>query len=119
MHNTSDKYLMQIEPKKEKSSIPVDDYLTRRMEKLLRSAKEGASYMGFHRCTGCGEPSGNKDLIVDEKYISNSLSAHYLRWHRSEVPLSEINKLAEISARHLFKVIMKMSVDGLSGETNN
>ena len=94
MHDTLDKYLLQIEPKNRKSDTPINDSLTEKMENLLEKAEKGTCYRGFHVCA-CGKVSGCCDLIVD-KYITNSLAAHYLRWHRSEVSESEIRKLEEI-----------------------
>jgi len=64
------------------------------MEALLCIAKKEATFRGFHRCV-CGATSGNSDLKVD-KYITNTLAPHYLRWHRDEVPISEIQKLKSI-----------------------
>ena len=91
MHDTSDKYLLQIEPKRHKSLVPVDDELTIKMESLLKSAEKGTQRRGVHGCI-CGERSGSCDLLV-HGYITNSLAAHHLRWHRSEIPRSEIIKL--------------------------
>lgn len=93
MHNTSDKYLLQIEPKKPRFEKPMLDDLTLKMQTLLRDAKRGPSYRGFHLCTGCNEAtSASYDLFVGP-YITNSLAIHYLMWHRDEVPESEIEKL--------------------------
>ena len=94
MNNISRKYLLQIEPKNKKSELPVNDFLTKKMESLLESAIRGRGYKGRHKCV-CGEKSGNYDLEV-RGYITNSLATHYLRWHRWEVPISEIEKLREI-----------------------
>ncbi len=95
MHNTSDKYLLQIHPKTLCTLEPVNDELTGKMERLLSSAKDGTRWRGWHLCTGCGEQSGCCDLVVGG-YTTNSLAAHYLRWHRDDVPQSELNKLEAI-----------------------
>lgn len=94
MHNTTDRYLFQIEPTKDKSEEPIIDDLTEKMEYLLQIADEGDHYRGFHICS-CGEISGCCDLIIGG-YITNSLATHYLKWHRLEVPESEIEKLRNI-----------------------
>lgn len=94
MHDVSDKYLLQIEPENDQSKEPVNDELTSKMEVLLENAEVGLSYRGFHICK-CGAISGSCDLIVG-KYITNSLAVHYLKWHRKDVPESEIQKLKEI-----------------------
>ena len=94
MHNTSDKYLLQIEPKGPKSEQPNHDFLTHAMTEMLASAKVGRIYRGFHKCI-CGKTSGCADLYVGG-YITNSLASHYLKWHRDEVPQSEINKVLKL-----------------------
>uniref|UniRef100_A0A6M3KFL2 Uncharacterized protein n=1 Tax=viral metagenome TaxID=1070528 RepID=A0A6M3KFL2_9ZZZZ len=95
MQDLSERYLLQLHPANKKSEYPVNDTLTDKMEKLLSSAKKGTQYRGWHNCTGCGEMSGSCDLIVGP-YITNSLAAHYLRWHRNDAPESEINKLKKL-----------------------
>lgn len=99
MHNTSKKYLLQIHPELPKTEFPVDDFLTRRMEIFLDNAAKGSSYRGFHACTGCGEMGGSSDLVIEDGYITNSLAVHYLRWHRPEIPKSEIDKLTDLSMK--------------------
>ncbi len=90
----SQRYLLQIEPLGQKSDLPVDDDLTAKMEGLLESATIGTRWRGWHTCC-CGEFSGTWDLLVDG-FITNSLAAHYLRHHRQEVPISEIDKLTDM-----------------------
>jgi len=91
MHNTSNKYLLQIEPKSKRSALPTSDALSMKMELLLSQASKGRGYKGTHKCI-CGKRSENYDLSI-EGYITNSLAVHYLLWHRDEVPRSEIIKL--------------------------
>lgn len=95
MHDTSDKYLLQIHPTSTRSERPVDDELTAKMKTLLDSAKIGTQWRGWHNCTGCNTIGGSSDLIVGP-YITNSLAVHYLRWHRGDVPYSEIEKLIQL-----------------------
>jgi hypothetical protein len=97
MHDTSNKYLLQIHPNGLCSKDPINDDLTVKMEILLKNARKGTQYRGFHTCTGCGKMGGSCDLIVGP-YITNSLAVHYLRWHRNDVPLSEIEKLRRIGS---------------------
>ena len=94
MHNVSCEYLLQIEPKNPRAKFPVDDVLTTKMEVLLIQAEKGTQWRGWHTCC-CGKQSGSCDLLVSN-YITNSLAVHYLRWHRGEVPESEIQKLRNI-----------------------
>lgn len=94
VNNISKKYLLQIEPRGKKSESPINDYLVRKMESLLDQATRGRGYKGTHKCI-CGKRSVNYNLFI-RGYITNSLAAHYLRWHRNEVPRSEIAKLKSI-----------------------
>ena len=94
MNNLSEKYLLQIEPKEQKSKTPINDNLTKKMINLLKTAKRGRAYKGTHRCV-CGERSENYDLFIGN-LITNSLAVHYLKWHRKEIPKSEILKLRDI-----------------------
>jgi len=94
MNDTSRKYLLQIEPTNKQSRFPVNDALTRKMESLLKIATIGRRSKGWHTCV-CGVKSTSYDLIV-KGYVTNSLSVHYLQWHRNEVPVSEIRKLKAI-----------------------
>lgn len=104
MDNLSYDRLLFIEPENKKTDFPVDDEYTAKMEGLLNGAKKGAysggifdtdsGWRGWHTCV-CGKHSDNKDYLID-KYVTNSLAVHYLRWHRYEVPESEIKKLNSI-----------------------
>jgi hypothetical protein len=92
MINTDDKHVLFIEPKGPSRFGCVDDVLTLGMEFLLKNAKQGPAYRGFHQCC-CGEISGSCDLILPDGSTTNSLAAHYLRYHRDEVPRSELAKV--------------------------
>lgn len=94
MINISDNMLLMIEPQSRIKEHAVNDAYTAKMEMLMKKAKHGPPYKGFHRCA-CGECSTNYDLKIG-KYTTNSLAAHYLRYHRSEVPASEIEKLRKL-----------------------
>ena len=106
------RYLLYIEPpKKEKLLEPVNDSLTEMMEKSLEKAKsgsaqysdmgsmgdftEGNAYKGFHS-TECGERSSNKDYLLENGMITNSLATFYLKWYRNSIPDSEIEKLINL-----------------------
>ena len=94
MIKLDDNSILMIEPKHKKSTFPTIDVLTIGMEKELRKARRGRSYKGIHTC-GCGERSGNTELYVDGK-LTNSLAAHYLKWHRNDVPKSELEKVKKL-----------------------
>jgi len=97
MIDTSDNILLFIEPTKEKSA-PVDDELTAIMEQAFEKAQEyGPYWRGFHMCA-CGKNSTNHNYKLENGMIVNSLCVHYMRFHRDEVPQSEIDKV--ISLKH-------------------
>lgn len=90
--------LLFVEPQGPPSEEPVVDSLTRRMAAALGRASfpgNGMAYRGVHRCS-CGATSGNRDLYVDGRFSTNSLAAHYLAWHRNEVPHAELAKVASL-----------------------
>lgn len=90
------RFLLYIEPKKEMKNIePINDEITLLMEEFLSKAKSGTAYYsdlnddgsnfmidngwrGFH-CTECGERSSNKDYLLENGMITNSLAPFYLR----------------------------------------
>ena len=93
MINTGNKYLMMIEP--ESQPNPTHDSLTELAESIWAECipSENA-YRGFHVCS-CGERSDNKDWYTPKGRLTNSLLIHYVRDHRSDIPLLEIKKLAD------------------------
>lgn len=94
MKDVSNQSLLMIEPTSRVKEPAVNDAYTAKMEMLLKKATKGPFYKGFHICA-CGERSSNCDFYIG-KYTTNSLAAHYLRYHRSEVPASEIEKLRKL-----------------------
>lgn len=93
MIDLSDKYLLMIEPTRERSGKVVDDGLTELAETVFAKAKSNnVRYRGWHTCV-CGETSDNNDWILPSGKTTNSLMVHYIRDHRDEVPQSEIDKL--------------------------
>lgn len=113
MHrNDNSKYLLYIEPNKsQKNSQPVEDDLTKTMERALACSKsgtasysdikdkgtfrEGSGYKGFHS-TDCGIHSDNQDHLLPNGMITNSLAVFYVRWYRSAIPTSELQKLKQL-----------------------
>ena len=53
---------------------------------------EGTISKGSHECQ-CGAESLNYDYEIAPGYYTNSLAAHYLEFHRSEVPEKEFDKI--------------------------
>lgn len=114
MHREDDSnYLLYIEPKKkDKVAIPLEDDLTQLMELALKEAKEGVAsyskiasngddfnegsgYKGWHS-TDCGEHSSNKDYLLKNGMITNSLAAFYVKYYRNAIPKSEMLKLNKL-----------------------
>lgn len=93
MVRIDDHHLLYIEPDGPQSGTPVDDELTLGMEGLLKQAKQGTRWRGVHSCS-CGVRSDSCDFILPGGMITNSLAPHYLRYHRDQVPRSELAKLA-------------------------
>ncbi|AYV76130.1 MAG: hypothetical protein Terrestrivirus4_178 [Terrestrivirus sp.] len=104
-----DNVLLFIEPKNDKSVEPVDDELTLFVEKLLNDAianksktmgvvmndgswYDGVSTKGWHVCR-CKQTSSPHDYEIYKGFYTNSLAAHYLRFHRNDVPEVELNKV--------------------------
>jgi hypothetical protein len=113
--------------KEEKLNSPIEDNLTKLMEMALSkseegtanysnlddmgdgydwtykdkthripSHKKGSGYKGHHR-TECGQGSSNKDYLLENGMITNSLAPFYLRWYRYSIPESDMIKLKELA----------------------
>lgn len=110
MHREDEsKYLLYIEPTKEqKSDKPNNDGLSDIMEEIISKAETGISrysnvdddgtfiennaFKGSH-VTDCGERSTNKDYLLENGMITNSLAPFYLKWYREVIPETEMIKL--------------------------
>lgn len=109
MIDTSEQMLLYIEPQQPKSDTPLVDELTQKMTAGFVEYKTGTGYqgqfmedavtMGWQTCT-CGARSTNVDYLLPSGFITNSLCIHYLAWHRSEVPQSELDKVASLPNEH-------------------
>jgi hypothetical protein len=104
------RYVLYIEPRKEeKSATPIDDMLTTKVTEALYTAKTGIAYYnsdkpgeenfieggcwkGFH-VTDCGQVSGNREYLLPNGLITNSLAVFYVRWYRHSIPDCDIEKL--------------------------
>lgn len=114
MHRADNsKFLLYIEPKADEKlkKESTNEYI-KIVEDALKDAKEGVSnysdienkkvrfdegygYKGFHT-TDCGKTSSNKDYLLPNGMITNSLAPFYLRWYWESIPESEIEKLKEL-----------------------
>ena len=64
-------------------------------KRLVPSFREGGAYKGFHG-TGCGERSSNRDYLLENGMITNSLAPFYLKWYRYSIPESEMKKVEQL-----------------------
>ena len=93
--------LLYIEPASASSNEPCMDELTRKMVAALQQPlltgilsrkgtfQEGIASRGRHRCR-CGAESTNVDYKLSTGEITNALAAHYLAWHRDEIPVGQL-----------------------------
>ncbi len=106
------RFLLYIEPRKEeKSETPINDDIVDIMQQALLEAESGTSNYsemnepenfqsrsGFRGChtTDCGERSDNKDYLLKNGMITNSLCVFYLKWYRNSIPPSEMDKVNDL-----------------------
>lgn len=100
------RFLLYIEPKAEqKSKEPIDDEISKTVKMCFDNAKsgiadysdlesdgnfcEGCGYKGWHT-VDCGEHSNNKDYLLGNGMITNSLCVFYLRYYRNAIPETDI-----------------------------
>ena len=55
------------------------------------------STKGVHECI-CGAESDPCDYELEDGFITNSLCVHYLAYHRSEIPQSELDKIINLKS---------------------
>jgi hypothetical protein len=88
--------LLFVEPELPKSTNPLIDIYTRKMTAaVLQSVEHGPSGQG--RVCRCGAIGLDRDLRLPNGMTTNALSVHYLAYHRPEVPIIELNKVAELN----------------------
>ena len=103
--------LLYIYAKGNVSTSPVNDELTEELEKVLDSCTVSGAYcngffdsssgfLGVHICV-CGEQSESRDYLLTPHYATNTLAVHYLRYHREEVPESELEKVRHMLEEHV------------------
>jgi len=95
MIDLSEKCFMMIEPVSSKKEIEINDKISNLVEEIMKNTKIVGRTKGWHTCN-CGERSGSTILeikINNKIYITNSLALHYVKYHRSEIPQAEIDKL--------------------------
>lgn len=86
--------ILMIEPSGNTGG-PLIDELTRKMTAAWHCCRDSTEgYRGFHVCA-CGACSDNKDHWVGDGdgLLTNSLSIHYLAFHRDDIPQGELDKV--------------------------
>lgn len=102
----SNKGLLFIEPQGPASAEPVIDEPTKRMAAALNDSvggtgdtqanfRPGGGWRGWHDCV-CGAASSNKNYLLSDGQVTNSLCVHYLAYHRGEVPGAELRKVRDL-----------------------
>ena len=94
MIKIDDNFLMMIEPKSKKPEETINDDYSQMADFLLSKIERHQFYRGFHVCA-CGQRSDNAQCLIGN-IETNSLLAHYVKNHRSEVPMNELIKLKAI-----------------------
>lgn len=106
------KYLLYIEfNPSDKGSFAVEDDLTECIDEMMKLAKEGSSgynnkddegtfrdgggWRGIHGNSD-GSKSTNKDYLLPNGLITNSLAPYYVRWYRYAIPETEKVKLKSL-----------------------
>jgi len=105
--------ILFIEPENKKAEVPIIDDLTRKIAYALsiadgmygvhgvNPASGTASvipygFFGWHDCI-CGAKSASYDSeIVRGQLYTNSLAAHYVAYHRDEVPAEDLERIAKL-----------------------
>jgi hypothetical protein len=57
--------------------------------------RQGLGWKGWHDCV-CGAASSNCNYLLPDGQVTNYLCVHYLAYHRSEVPASELQKVRNL-----------------------
>ena len=62
--------------------------------------------MGVHSCTGfgCEKKSCSFDLLLPCGLATNTLAVHYLMYHRSEVPVTDLQKIEKMECDSNFSM---------------
>ena len=107
----NNKVILFIEPKN-CSKNPIIDELTIKMfnamgDHLIKGVVnhkgdfiKGLKTMGLHECI-CGKVSRSYDILLDSGQATNFLSAHYLAFHRDEVPEEELQKVRNLQSSNV------------------
>lgn len=109
--------ILYIEPKNQRSDVPIIDEYTKKMVIALKNNKRAdiienfknididsfllscihGQYKKRHHCI-CGAYSSKVDYLLDKDigYFTNSLCVHYLAVHRDEIPEEEFDKINDL-----------------------
>lgn len=112
MRLTADIIIGFIEPESKRAEQPiVDDYTRKIAYNILHGENgvvvsrnktrgvfimEGVHTNGYHECI-CGAESEDSDFRIAPNLYTNSLSAHYVAFHRESVPVEDLEKIRELT----------------------
>jgi hypothetical protein len=106
--------ILFIHPSEEKLDIPIIDDLTLKIAFAIENGKTGVVVceldketgtaniarnimtMGYHVCR-CGAYSKNADYEIADNLYINSLGAHYVAFHRKDVCVEDLEKIAKLN----------------------
>lgn len=109
----ADNVLLYIHPSEEKSIKPLIDELTLKIAFAIENCKstviveydkinkkvfvrKNMRTNGYHTCK-CGANSTNTDYEITDGLYINSLAAHYVAFHRKDVYVEDLNKIAKLN----------------------
>ena len=112
MKLTASNIILFIHPTEEKIGGPIIDSLTRKiayaistgqtdvvvcktLHKGIADILTNIRTMGVHRCI-CGATSESADYKIGPDLYTNSLGAHYVAYHRKDVPQEDLDKIATL-----------------------
>lgn len=73
------------------------------VKRRLPSHRTGSGYKGRH-VTDCGQGSSNKDYLLENGMITNSLAPFYLKWYRYSIPENDMIKLKELAKFYNYEI---------------
>lgn len=90
--------MLFIQPTRLPTDEPLIDELTMRMTSALRQASvPDYRFCGVHVCI-CGAVSDSTNRVLANGAVTNTLSVHYLAYHRAEVPAAELDAVWQLPA---------------------
>ena len=112
MKLTAENIILFIHPTEEKTKKPILDEISYKIAYAIETGKPNfvvgfldknkkasiskGMTLGHHTCK-CGATSEGSDYKIAEGLYTNSLGAHYVAFHRNDVPKSDIEKISKLT----------------------